>query len=209
MPSGDRDAPIPPKTWSGRVPLGLPELEPYYRITPEERREPHYRQVPVEELEPVPRQPVHIILDNIRSAFNTGSIFRTADAGAVAHIHCCGMTAYPPNPKLAKTALGAIDYVPWSYHVATPDAVAAVQAAGIAVVSIEVTETAELLHAFEWPRPTAIVFGNEVAGVMPEVIEASDAVVKIPMRGYKNTINVATAFGIVLFEVLRQWGAPE
>lgn len=176
----------------------LPELEA--------QLEPHYRRVPPDQLPPVVRNPVHAVLDNLRSAFNVGSIFRTSDAGAVERLHLCGLTAFPPNPKLVKTALGAHDYVPWTHHATTADAIASLHAQGIPCIAVEVAENAIPHTAFDWPKPAALVFGNEVWGIKPETLALCDAVVSIPMRGHKNTINVATAFGVVLFEVLRRWG---
>lgn len=167
--------------------------------------EPHYRMVLPSDLPPIPRNPVHIVLDNIRSAFNVGSIFRTADAGAVAHIHLCGMTAYPPNLKLAKTALGATDYVPWTYRRRTEEALDWLESEGIPCYAAEATGNAISHLTVEWPQPVGIVFGNEVTGVSPEILSRCAKTVCIPMGGYKNTLNVATAFGIVLYEVLRQW----
>jgi tRNA G18 (ribose-2'-O)-methylase SpoU len=152
-----------------------------------------------------PRNPVHVVLDNIRSAFNVGSIFRTADAGAVEHLHLCGMTAFPPNLKLAKTALGAMDYVPWTHRWHTIEALDWLDAEGVPCVAVETTDNAIAHTALEWPNPVAVVFGNEVTGVSPDVLARCVKTVQIPMGGHKNTINVATAFGIVLFEILRQW----
>lgn len=169
--------------------------------------EPHYRMVMPRDLPPVERNPVHVVLDNIRSAFNVGSIFRTADAGAVAHMHLCGMTAYPPNLKLQKTALGAYDYVPWTHYATTAQAVSGLRAGGVPVAAVEVAEGAVDHTVFAWPRPVAILFGHEVRGVGPEVLDMCEARVRIPMKGHKNSINVATAFGVVLYEVLRRWGA--
>ncbi|HRK35279.1 MAG TPA: RNA methyltransferase [Candidatus Hydrogenedentes bacterium] len=174
-------------------------------------REPHYLQMSAEVLPAIPRQPLQVVLDNIRSAFNVGSIFRTSDAGAIAHMHLCGMTAYPPNKKLEKTALGAFDYVPWTYHATTADALERLRGEGVVCVAVEALDSAVPHSAFPWPRGSAIVFGNEVTGISPEVLSLCDATVRIPMRGYKNTINVATAFGVVMYEILRQWesGTPE
>ncbi|HIJ66403.1 MAG TPA: TrmH family RNA methyltransferase [Candidatus Hydrogenedentes bacterium] len=163
--------------------------------------------IPRDELAAVPRNPVHVVLDNLRSAFNVGSIFRTSDAGAVAHAHLCGMTARPPNLKLQKTALGAFDYVPWTYYETTAEALARLRDEDIPVVAIEAVEGAVSHIAFHWPRPVAIVFGHEVRGIGADVLERVDAIVGIPMAGYKNSLNVATAFGIILYEILRQWGA--
>jgi len=169
--------------------------------------EPFYAGTPPDERPPLPRRPIHVVLDNLRSAFNVGSIFRTADAGAVEHIHLCGMSAHPPHPKLAKTALGAFDYVPWSYHENTSDALRLLGEQRITRVAIEVTPRAVPLNAFEWPNPVCIVFGNEVTGIHERNLKHCDAIVSIPMHGYKNTMNVATAFGIVLYDILRQWNA--
>ena len=169
--------------------------------------EPHYANLPAPERRPIARHPVHVVLDNLRSAYNVGSIFRTADAGAVEHLHLCGMSAHPPHPKLEKTALGAQEYVPWTYYERTKDAIKALQQGGIPVVAVEVTSGAKSIIECQFPRPVAIVFGNEVSGINEELLSCCDDVVTIPMQGYKNSMNVATAFGIVLYELLRQWNA--
>ncbi|MBI4556808.1 MAG: RNA methyltransferase [Candidatus Hydrogenedentes bacterium] len=169
--------------------------------------EPHYAKIPPDQLPPRPRNPVHVVLDNIRSAFNVGSIFRTADAGAVERIHLCGMTAYPPNNKLAKTALGAFDYVPWTYCREVITAIEVLRQQCIPIIAIETSPNAKSYADYPWPQPVAIVFGNEVRGIAPETLRQCDATVCIPMYGYKNTINVATTFGVSLFEILRHWGA--
>ena len=167
--------------------------------------EPHYARTPADQLPKIERNPVHVVLDNLRSAYNVGSIFRTSDAGAVEHIHLCGMSAHPPHKKLEKTALGAFDYVPWTYHERTTDALEELGQKDIFRVAVEVTENSVPVPDFEWPTPVAIVFGNEVTGINERVLLACDATVRIPMHGYKNSMNVATAFGIVLYEVLRRW----
>jgi tRNA G18 (ribose-2'-O)-methylase SpoU len=169
--------------------------------------EPHYSGLDQEEIPSIPRNPVHVVLDNIRSAFNVGSIFRTSDAGAVERIHLCGMTAHPPHKKLEKTALGAFDYVPWDYAERTTDVLQSLGESGVPRIAIEVTEDAVPLQQFDWPQPVAIVFGNEVTGINDRVLARCDGVVQIPMMGHKNSLNVATAFGVVLYDVLRRWGA--
>lgn len=173
----------------------MSELEPYFAGLPEKGRPP------------IARNPVHVVLDNFRSAFNVGSAFRTSDAGAVERIHLCGMTAHPPHKKLEKTALGAFDYVPWTYYERTVDALDALRDQGVHRVAVEVTDSAVSLMDYEWPKPVALVFGNEVTGINDRVLKRCDAAVRIPMRGYKNSLNVATAVGVVLYEVLRRWGA--
>jgi len=167
--------------------------------------EPHYANIPPEALPSVTRNPVHVVLDNLRSAYNVGSIFRTSDAGAVEHIHLCGMSAHPPHRKIEKTSLGAFEYVPWTYYERTSDALETLREQGIPVMAVEVVEGAVSHVAFEWPKPVAVVFGNEVTGINDKTLARCDGVVQIPMRGLKNSINVATAFGVILFEILRQW----
>lgn len=169
--------------------------------------EPHYAETPSSERSAIDRNPVTIVLDNIRSAFNVGSIFRTSDAGAVHHIHLCGMTAHPPHKKLEKTALGAFEYVPWTYHERTIDCLCRLGEEGIHRVAIEVTEDAVSMSEFDWPEPVAVIFGHEVTGINDRVMKHCDSVVRIPMLGYKNSMNVATAYGIVLYDILRQWKA--
>lgn len=172
----------------------MPELEPHYANTPPDARPP------------VVRNPVHAVLDNLRSAYNVGSIFRTADAGAVARIHLCGMTAHPPHTKLEKTALGAFEYVPWTYHERVKDCLAGLRADGVTLVACEVADDAVPLGRYDWPCPVAIVVGNEVTGINESIRRRCDATVRIPMHGYKNSINVATAFGVVLYHILGRWG---
>jgi tRNA G18 (ribose-2'-O)-methylase SpoU len=169
--------------------------------------EPHYANIPKDQLPDISRCPVHVVLDNLRSAYNVGSIFRTSDAGAAGHIHLCGMSAHPPHRKIEKTSLGAFEYVPWTYYERTSDALDHLREIAVPIIAIEVTEDAVDHVAFEWPKPVAIVFGNEVTGINEKTLARCDNVVKIPMRGFKNSINVATAFGIILYEIIRRWEA--
>lgn len=168
--------------------------------------EPHYANVPIDQLPAIERHPVHVVLDNLRSAYNVGSIFRTSDACAVEHIHLCGMSAHPPHKKIEKTALGAFEYVPWTYYEKTSSAIEALHAQGIPVVAIEVTPDATPHVVYPWTQPVAVVFGNEVTGINEKTLGRCDAVVCIPMGGYKNSMNVATSFGVIVYEILRQWG---
>jgi tRNA G18 (ribose-2'-O)-methylase SpoU len=172
-------------------------------------REPYYAKLPPDQRPPVARNPIHVVLDNLRSAYNVGSIFRTSDAGAVEHIHLCGMSAHPPHRKIEKTSLGAFEYVSWTYYERTTAALEALRERRIPAVAIEVTPEAVSHTAFLWPRPVGIVFGNEVTGISEKIRERCDAVVCIPMCGYKNSVNVATAFGVILYEILRQWETIE
>ncbi|MCL4235275.1 MAG: RNA methyltransferase [Deltaproteobacteria bacterium] len=146
---------------------------------------------------------VTLILDNIRSAYNVGAMFRTADAVGASRLMLCGITAHPPNAKLEKTALGAIDVVPWSYHAATAWAIDELRAAGVAIVGLEAAPGATPIHDFAWPDAVALVVGNEVTGISREVLARCDAVVAIPMVGVKNSLNVASAAAIALYEIRR------
>ncbi|MDQ7823228.1 MAG: RNA methyltransferase [Candidatus Eremiobacteraeota bacterium] len=156
------------------------------------------------------RFPIGVVLDNIRSAYNVGSIFRTADAARVEKLYLCGVTAYPPNDKLEKTALGAVDFVPWEYHGQTLALVRHLKDEGAAIVSLE-TAAGSICHfQYRFPKPVFLVVGNEVDGVSREVLRLSDAIVEVPVWGMKNSINVAALFGIVIYELLRQFGtAPD
>lgn len=153
------------------------------------------------------RHPVHLVLDNIRSAYNVGAIFRTADAARVERVHLCGISAYPPNDKLAKTALGATQTVPWTYHAAVNWALDALAEDRVPVVAIEEGDVTRTIYDLDWPTPVALVLGNEVTGVSPDVRARCVEIVRIPVWGAKNSLNVATAAGIALFEVLRRWNA--
>ena len=151
------------------------------------------------------RMPVYALLDNIRSVWNVGSIFRTADAVALGGLYLAGMTATPPRPDMEKTALGATRTVPWDYWEDPAAAVRNVQAAGTKVVALEQTAGARDWRAFAYPFPVCLVVGHEVRGVSSSVLELADAVVEVPMAGAKQSLNVAVAFGVLAFEVRRRW----
>jgi 23S rRNA (guanosine2251-2'-O)-methyltransferase len=151
------------------------------------------------------RLPLRVVLDNLRSAFNVGSIFRTSEGAGVEWIHLCGITPYPPNSKLEKTARGADSLVPWSHHVDTTEAVRLLKTRGYALAALELTDRSVDYRSLPFPQPIALILGHEVAGVTRPVLEQADAIIEIPLRGIKNSLNVATSFGVVLFEILRQW----
>jgi 23S rRNA (guanosine2251-2'-O)-methyltransferase len=153
----------------------------------------------------MPKHPVAVVLDNIRSAYNVGSIFRSADAARIERVLPCGVTAHPPHLKLEKTAVGTDRYVKSEYFKSTLDAVASERARGARVVALETAENAKCYHEMTYPRPLCLVLGNEALGVSAEVLDAADEVVRIPLFGYKNSLNVVCAFNVVLFEALRQW----
>ncbi len=145
-----------------------------------------------------------VILDNVRSAHNVGGIFRTADSAGVERIDLCGMTPRPPNPKLAKTALGAESVVPWRCFGSAIEAATEARLDGRTVVAIETASDARDLFDCEIPNRAALLVGHEVFGISPEVLALADILVRIPMLGAKSSLNVATALGIVVFELVRR-----
>ena len=155
------------------------------------------------------KHPVHLVLDHLRSAFNVGSIFRTADTARLAEVVTCGYTAHPPHPKLDKTALGTLEYVPSRHFDTTLAAVDNLQAAGMAVWALETTSASIAHTRVRYPRPVALVLGNEALGVDRAVLERCDGLIEIPMFGYKNSLNVAAACAVAVFEILRQWEGGE
>ena len=149
--------------------------------------------------------PVAVLLDNVRSMYNVGAFFRTADAAAVEKLYLCGITGYPPKKEIAKTALGAELTVRWE-HAEDPLAVAeSLRARGYELAAIETSVHA--VDLFDWsPRwPVCLVFGHEVDGVRQDVAALCDTHVRIPMLGTKHSLNVATAAGVVIYELLRKY----
>jgi tRNA G18 (ribose-2'-O)-methylase SpoU len=142
-------------------------------------------------------------LDNIRSVFNVGSVFRTADATGQAKIYLCGMTATPDYLKMRKTALGATENVTWEYFHSTVDAVNSIKQNGIPVFAIELTPKAKHFQKIVYPNPVALVFGHERRGVDQRVLDLCDECIMIPMGGIKESLNVSTTAGIIMFEALR------
>jgi len=153
----------------------------------------------------LPRLPVSVILDNLRSAFNVGSIIRTADCVRAEKIHFCGYTAHPPHAKLEKTALGAMPYVPWEYHESATQVMEQIRGTGRPVIALETTNQSHGLWEYAFPLPCTLVLGNEALGVSGHVLEMADDIVEIPMMGFKNSVNVAVAFGIAVYEIQRQY----
>jgi len=149
------------------------------------------------------KTPVTIILDNIRSLNNIGSVFRTADAFLVEKIYLCGITATPPHKDIHKTALGATESVVWEYRKDTLELVLELKNAGYQVVAIEQAEDARKLNEFSAKSAVkyAMVFGNEVKGVSQEVVSASDEVLEIPQYGTKHSLNIAVSVGIVVWDL--------
>lgn len=155
----------------------------------------------------LPKHPIYLILDNLRSAFNVGSIFRTADTSRLAQVITCGYTAHPPHAKLDKTALGTLEYVPTRHFDSTTEAVSHLRQAGTPVFALETTTASSVYTECPYPQPLGLVLGNEALGVSREVLDQCDQILEIPLFGFKNSMNVAAAAAVVTFEILRQWKA--
>jgi 23S rRNA (guanosine2251-2'-O)-methyltransferase len=157
----------------------------------------------VNEFKQSSKTPIVIVLDNVRSLNNVGSVFRTADAFLIEAVYLCGITGQPPHKEIQKTALGATDSVAWKYFSGTLEAVNELKKEGYLVYAIEQAESAIMLNNFMPARKQkiAIIFGNEVKGVQQEVIDASTDVIEIPQVGTKHSLNIAVSVGIVMWDL--------
>lgn len=149
------------------------------------------------------KTPIIIILDNIRSLNNIGSVFRTADAFLVQKIYLCGITATPPHKDIRKTALGATESVDWEYRKDTLELVQQLMTEGVEIVSVEQAEKAVMLNDYQVnsEKIVALVFGNEVKGVSQDVVSASDTVLEIPQFGTKHSLNISVSAGVVVWDI--------
>ena len=150
--------------------------------------------------------PVTAVVDSIRSAFNVGGIFRTAECFGVREVVLCGYSPLPDCPQVAKAALGTERLVAWRYAENIRAVIAELKASGIACLALETVAGAPDIAAFSWTFPCALVLGNERFGLDPEVVAACDGAVRIPLCGRKNSLNVVTAFAVAAHEVRRQFG---
>ena len=149
------------------------------------------------------KTPIIIILDNIRSLNNIGSVFRTSDAFLVEKIYLCGITATPPHKDIHKTALGSTDTVAWEYVENTMDLVNKLKTEHVKICAIEQAEKATMLNRFEVEsnQKYALIFGNEVKGVTQDIVSSSDAVIEIPQFGTKHSLNISVSCGIVVWDL--------
>ncbi len=166
-----------------------------------------------QQLQKLPRLPVGVLLDNIRSLYNVGAIFRTADGARVEEIVISGITGFPPRKEIEKTALGATETVPWQRIVNPVEAVEHYRQQGYQIVVLEHTDSSVPHWEFVYQFPTLLILGNEVWGVSDELLPLADAAIEIPMLGAKQSLNVSVAFGIVVYHILnvylKQFGALE
>lgn len=149
------------------------------------------------------KTPLVVVLDNIRSANNVGSVFRTSDAFLVQKIYLCGITACPPHKDIHKTALGATDSVPWEFMQSTVEAVEKLKNEGFTVYAVEQVEGSYLLNNFTplENQKTALVFGNEVKGVEQKVVDSCNGAIEIPQYGTKHSLNISVTAGVVLWDL--------
>lgn len=159
-----------------------------------------------DEFKQADKTPIIVILDDIRSLHNIGSVFRTCDAFLIEKIYLCGITATPPHKEIHKTALGATETVTWEYQKNVLDVIHQLKEENISVFSIEQTENATMLNDFqvENDKKYALIFGNEVKGVSQKAINVSDGVIEIPQLGSKHSLNISVSAGIVIWDLFQK-----
>jgi len=162
--------------------------------------------IDIDEFKQITKTPVVVVLDNIRSCNNIGSVFRTSDAFLIESIYLCGYTATPPNKEIHKTALDAENSVDWKYFAETIDAVEELKSNGYKVFAIEQVENSMMLLDFQPANQEklALVFGNEVKGVEQKVVDACDGAIEIPQFGTKHSFNISVSAGIVLWDLFNK-----
>lgn len=162
--------------------------------------------ISVDEFKATSKTPIIVVLDNIRSLNNIGSVFRTADSFVLEAIYLCGITAQPPHREIQKTALGATESVNWEYFATTEEAVSKLKLNEYKVASIEQTENSVMLNDYtiEKNEKLAVVLGNEVKGVEQSVIDISDVVIEIPQHGTKHSLNISVSAGIVIWDLFQK-----
>ena len=163
--------------------------------------------LPPERAPAEPPMPLTVVADSIRSAFNLGGIFRTAECFGVRDLVLCGYTPLPDQPQAARAALGAERLVPWRHAGDVREAVAGLRASGVPCVALETVEGAPAVDAFDWTFPCALVLGNERFGLDPDVVAACDGAARIPLYGRKNSLNVVSAFAVAVSAIRRKWAS--
>lgn len=158
-----------------------------------------------EELNKLPKHKIIVILDNIRSTYNVGSIFRTCDSSRIEELLLCGYTPHPPKKELEKTALGALNTVKWQYFKSTNEAIEYAKSKSYKVFAVELTDNKRFYTDINKDEfPLAVVLGNELSGIADNVIDNCDDSMEIPMYGIKHSLNVSVATGIILYELCRK-----
>lgn len=149
--------------------------------------------------------PLYLILDDLRSAFNVGSIFRSAECFGVSHIYLCGYTPTPENKKVRKTAMGTDEYVSWSSHSSVEEVVTELKKDEITIYALETTNHSEDISKIEFKKPCALILGNEALGISEDTLKLADEIILIPLSGWKNSLNVGVCTAICCYEISRQW----
>jgi tRNA G18 (ribose-2'-O)-methylase SpoU len=163
------------------------------------------QRITIEEFKSAKKTPITIVLDNVRSALNVGSVFRIADAFLIENIILCGITTTPPNKEIRKVALGATNSVNWQYEKNTVDAASKLKKNGYHIMGIEQADKSSKLNHFTLDnKPIAIIMGNEVNGVSEDVINICDEVMEIPQFGTKHSLNVSVTTGIIIWELWKK-----
>jgi tRNA G18 (ribose-2'-O)-methylase SpoU len=159
-----------------------------------------------EQAQAIERHPVSLLLYNIRSLYNVGSIFRTADAGLAQKLMLVGYTPRPPRKEIAKTALGAVDSVPWEYYHTIADALQVARRSGMKIFALELASQSRRIETLSLNEfPLCLVLGNEITGVDDDVLLQCDGAIELPMYGVKHSLNVSVAAGIALYDAVRRW----
>ena len=163
------------------------------------------QRITIEEFKKTKKTPITIVLDNVRSALNVGSVFRTADAFLIENIILCGITTTPPNKEIRKAALGATNSVNWKFEQNTLEAISKLKSKNYHIIAIEQVDKSSKLNDFSLPKkPLAIIMGNEVNGVAENVIDICDEVIEIPQFGTKHSLNISVCLGVVLWELIKK-----
>jgi 23S rRNA (guanosine2251-2'-O)-methyltransferase len=163
--------------------------------------------ISVEEFKHSSKTPIIIVLDNIRSLHNIGSVFRTADAFRMESVYLCGITGTPPNKEIHKTALGSTESVDWKYFEHTTDAISLLKKNNVAIYAVEQADGSVSIEEFlpSFTKPLALVFGNEVSGVGDDIIKQVDGCIEIPQYGTKHSLNISVSAGIVIWELFQKY----
>lgn len=158
-----------------------------------------------EELINLTRHPFVVVVDNVRSLHNVGSVFRTSDAVRLQHLYLCGITAKPPRDEIRKTSLGAEETVPWSYHSSAAEVLLDLRNKGFQIVALEHTTPSVDYRRAPYCFPLCLIIGNEYTGIQDHLVEMADLAVEIPMLGIKQSLNVSVAFGVMVYELANLW----
>jgi len=156
--------------------------------------------ITVEEYKNAKKTPIVVVLDNVRSAHNVGAIFRTSDAFLIEKIFLCGITPFPPNNEIRKSALGSTNSVDWAYESDTNKVLNSLKNSGYRIVSVEQVENSTKISNFKPKQPTALIFGHEVNGISQEIINSCDEFLEIDQFGTKHSLNISVCAGIVIYK---------